>query len=884
MTSWYDIIEPHDDIKEGNLDESIFAADLGNVANKTAPSDYNDPSLFYQKTYFTEGINNLLQMVYDKLELRKGPGVIEIKTPFGGGKTHALISIYHYLQNGQKVQNQLPNKLKPINAKTAVIVGTYLNPSEGNRRGDITIQTLWGEIAYQLGGIEGYKEFEKNDAERIAPGKEKLFAFLEKQQPFVILCDEVLEYISRAQNKKIQDFNLATQTYAFFQELTETISSLKNSMVVVTLPSSHLEDYTEQKEESLAKLEKIFGRIESIETPVKGEEIYSIIKRRLFNKVKDSAQMERTILEYFDKYQQHKTELPSKARDIDYKRKMELSYPFHPEVIDILYEKWGTFTSFQRTRGVLRLLANVIEDLYNREKPIDLILPSDIGLGAQSVRQEFLKHIGSEYEGIVGSDISGHEAKSLALDKENKAWKHLAERISTTIFFYSFSGDKSEKGVTLERIKFSVIHLDTIPSMITEVLQQLDKSLWYLNEKGGMFRFSKIPNLNRMILDKKELFNITYKQEMKSILQKEIGNAFMPYLWPKKSEDIPDNREIKLVVLEANQDGESARQWLEKRGNTFRTYKNTVIFAMADATGFGALKEEIKTLLALKEIEDDIKKGGESGLTDRATEITQRMKRIRDDFSYNVRRMYNTLIIGTEHISLGQPTIGRESLSNWYKMELESREKLVSNLHYRFLVNKFLEGNQKVETRVILDQFYKNIGLVIPVSQDVIKRSIQQGISEAAFGLGFGKEGDIDKESIKFESNISTSLISLDEGELLLHKDLVKKLISEVEPPGPTPPEGPGGEPPVIPPVGPPKSGPKRFTKIFLRIEDISSKKIADFSRGVLMPLSKEVGGFNIAMEINIDSKEGVSEHTIKNKVKETLSQIGARITREKIE
>ena len=114
MTTWYDIVEPHQDIKDGDFDESIFAADLGNVATGKAPIDYNEPAMFFKKTYFTEGIVNLLTMVYNKLENGKGSSVVEIKTPFGGGKTHALISIYHYLKNGSKIKSQLPKGLKPI--------------------------------------------------------------------------------------------------------------------------------------------------------------------------------------------------------------------------------------------------------------------------------------------------------------------------------------------------------------------------------------------------------------------------------------------------------------------------------------------------------------------------------------------------------------------------------------------------------------------------------------------------------------------------------------------------------------------------------------------------------------------------------------------------
>jgi hypothetical protein len=436
--------------------------------------------------------------------------------------------------------------------------------------------------------------------------------------------------------------------------------------------------------------------------------------------------------------------------------------------------------------------------------------------------------------------------------------------------------------------------------MVTEVLQRLDKSLWYLNEKGGMYRFSKIPNLNRMILDKKELYNLMYRDEMREVLDKEVGTAFCSVLWPEKSEDIADNKELKLVILRPNENEDTPEEWLEKRGNTFRTYKNTIIFAKADPGGFGAFKDELKTYLALKEIEDEIKANDEDGLKDKAAEVAQRLKRIRDDFSFNARRMYNVILIGPEEIALGQPTVGRESLSNWYKMALESREKLAPHLHYRYLVNKFMDGRDKIETKVIFDQFYKDMSLVIPESPDVIRRAIQQGVAEGAFGLAYVKGGEVDRATLKFKSNVPTSSVSLAEEEVLVSRDVAAGIVFERERgrvPGvkekgdgykrgkDTGEVGTGGV--VVPGgeiLGGEVPGPKRYKKISIRIEGIPSTKIADLSRGVLMPLSREVGGFEFTMEIDIDKAEGVSESTLKDKVKETVSQIGARVTKEVVE
>ncbi|MCK4500398.1 hypothetical protein KAU11_07865, partial [Candidatus Babeliales bacterium] len=273
-------------------------------------------------------------------------------------------------------------------------------------------------------------------------------------------------------------------------------------------------------------------------------------------------------------------------------------------------------------------------------------------------------------------------------------------------------------------------------------------------------------------------------------------------------------------------------------------------------------------------------------------EVAQRIKRIKDDISFNTRRMYNMLIIGKEKISLGQPTVGRESLSNWYKIELESREKIVTNLHYRFIVTKFMEGKDRIETKIIVDQFYKDPSFVIPESMEVIKRSIQQGIAEGAFGLGYIDNNEIDKDTLKFKYNITTNSISLADSEIIISKTIATDLLSDLEktdistgmtgkeggeeykPKEDEKQEGREGK----------KEGEKQFKRISLRIEGVPSTKIADLNRGVLMPLSREAGSFKFNIEIDVESSDGISEQMIKNKIKETISQIGARITKEKLD
>ncbi len=817
MRNWFDIITPHEDIRKGHFDEAVFAADVGDVADGKAPVDYNDPYLFFKKTYLTTGLTNLLTRVHNKLTTGQGNAVVQIQTPFGGGKTHSLVTIYHYLKHGQKVKELLPSGVGLLTPHIAVVAGTHWDPLAGKNGDGITRRTFWGEVAYQIGGQAGYETFRDNDEKRISPGKEKLRDFLAAHQPFVLLFDEVLEYINRAFDVRDKlDISLGTQTFSFFQELTEAVATLPKGMLVVTLPSSQLEDFGERQEEALARLSKIFGRLESIETPVRGEEIYAVIRRRLFEvETLRGREMRETVHRYFQLYQQNRDDLPHKARDANYKEKMEMAYPFHPDLIDILVEKWSTFSSFQRTRGVLRLLANIIEDLYQRETNIDIILPGDINLAKPATRQEFLKHIGSEYEGIIASDIAGLEAKSQALDQANRQWKHLAQRIANAIFYHSFSADDAEKGTTLAYIKLAVLRSDTIPALVTDVLQKLTNQLWYLNNRVDVFYFSRIPNLNRMILDKKELYNQAYEPELRAIINKEIGRKFTSsYLWPESSDLIPDNRSLKLIILHPNDSGSQIPAWIERKGSNFREYQNTLFFALADTAAFAKMREDVKTYLALQEIKAGVDSGETPQLETKKDEINRRVRDIKRDFSYNVRRMYHTLQFGQQKIDLGQPTAGNEDMTTWYWRELTDGNvgAIVEQLGYRIIVNKLLAGNEQVAAAVILDQFYKNADLPAPAQPEVVARAIQLGVQDKALGLTEMTGDELDPHKLKYgDDNLLLSAVSFEPGVYVVSPKKAEELLAKIPPP-PTLPgldddgdqgDGDGGVEPPLPPPHP---------------------------------------------------------------------------------
>lgn len=255
MKSFHTIAVPHDDILIGRLTMDVFAADLWEVSQNRGADEYKDANTFFKKTFLTQGLENLLKVVKKRVDGKGGDPVIQIQTPFGGGKTHALIAMYH--------------KAKEWSAKRVVIVGTALGPEK----------TLWGLLEEELTGkIETCKG-------QVSPGKETIRNLLSNNQPLIILMDEVLEYATKAAGVKVGSNNLAAQTMAFMQELTESISTLEKVCLLVTLPASLLEHYDEGAEKLYQQLQKVSGRVEKIYTPVEENEISNIIRRRLFSNI-----------------------------------------------------------------------------------------------------------------------------------------------------------------------------------------------------------------------------------------------------------------------------------------------------------------------------------------------------------------------------------------------------------------------------------------------------------------------------------------------------------------------------------------------------------------------------------------------------------------------
>lgn len=872
LPAWWQVTTPHKDIREGKLSEAIFAADLGDVVSGKGPLEYKDPIIFFQKTYLTRGLKNLLENVISRLNGGKGDPVIQLQTPFGGGKTHALLCLYHFFKNRKEIES-LPElsefpELKKV--KVAVFVGTHADALSG--------KTPWGELASQLGQYETIKE---HDKKRITPGKEKLREILEDSGPTLILMDEILEYIVKANRAEKLEKITQGQTLAFLQEISEVVASSENCSFVVTLPASILERYDEEAERAFLQLQKITGRVEAVYTPVEGSELYEVIRKRLFEDYGEEKIRKKVAQNCFDFYQKLGADVPSNVKEIEYRERIERAYPFHPELIDVLYERWGSYPTFQRTRGVLRLLAEVVADLYERKTYSALIQSSIINLGNQAIRREFIKHIGNEFDSVVAADIAGKNSKAPKIDKEmgSEYGKYnIAKGIATSVFLYSFSAGES-KSTTLPWIRVALLREGIPPTIVGDAIAKLEEQLWYFHSENQQFAFRNQPNLNRVIADKEETIRIDeILRDLKSRLQKNAGRALDVYLWPESSSDIPDSKSLKLIVLSPSfvfgteKSNKLVEEIYEKAGVGFRVYKNTIFMLQIDNDQYVLLSKALRRLLALAGIQSD--KGMLECLTPQSLEeLKRRLKESEKEIPFKLIVAYRHIaILGKNRFDwkdLGIPVIGIEkTITDRIKEFLKDQEKLLIRLTPKYLLDKTFGPDEKEKSvRELFEIHLKTPGMAIPENEDAILEAVREGVKTGILGM---------REDSKVYHQ---QIVSPDMDSIVLRGDYAEELKKEEkreEEGREYVPEGEDREQKKV--EGRREEGQRVASKQLYFRATIPWDKLSSLVTGVIGPLKAKGSPPEITIEIKAESEEGFDRTTLDSKVRETLLQIGAVI------
>ncbi|MBD3343284.1 MAG: DUF499 domain-containing protein [Candidatus Lokiarchaeota archaeon] len=741
MKAFHTIAVPHQDILEGRLTMNVFAADLWEVSKNRGTEEYRDAQSFFEKTYLTQGLENLLSVVKKRVDGKGGDPVIQIQTPFGGGKTHALISMFHRAQEW--------------GVKRVVAVGTALG----------TDTTLWGMLEQNLVG-----EISKCKGQ-VSPGKEIIRSLLEENQPVIILMDEVLEYVTKAAGVVVGSNTLAAQTIAFMQELTEAISTLEKVCCIITLPASLLEHYDESAEKLFQQIQKVSGRVEKIYTPVQENEIAKIIRRRLFSDIDNDES--KAIVKKFMSYAEKEDLLPAMTQRSNYRDRFYESYPFMPEVIDVLYHRWGSFHSFQRTRGVLRLLSLIVNTL--KQSSIPYISLADFNLGNQEIRQELLKHIGSEFNSVIGADISDAEAGCKKVNASlGRSYQglNIGTRTATTIFMYSFSGGQ-ENGISLGELKRVATTLENPSPLIAEAVEQLKSKLFYLQSRGDRYFFSNQANLNRLMLNNMENIKENEVTEIESeLLRKSIsGHKFRTYIWEENSGNINDSEELKLVVLK-KENNKLINEIIRSKGQTPRVNRNTLFFIFPMESERSSYSNTIKKKIALENISND---KSINLSEDQKKEVNNELKKLKGLMDEAIRKLYRMIAIpikdSFKHKDLGIPTYGvnrfiDDEIYEQLKMDGEVFDKIAPLV----IKEKYLVKKEFASTAQILNSSLTTPGEERPSSLQVLENGIREGVSMGLFGVG--ELIDDEPQCIYYKE---TATISFTGNEIIIKDEICKE-------------------------------------------------------------------------------------------------------------
>ena len=383
LPSWRDVMQPHPDVAEGRYKSAEFAADLAQVARGEGAYEYRDPVEFFARTYVTEGMAGLLVESLQRLNGTGGEPVIQLKTAFGGGKTHSMLALYHIAHSRMSLES-VP-ALKPImeragleefpHANVAVLVGTALDPSRRKKPANLpgySVGTIWGEMAYQLvtsaGKPELYAKYIRDaDLKGVAPGSENLKNLFNECGPCLILMDELVAYAKVLFGAEGLPAGSFDNFITFIQQITEAARASENSIVVASIPESSIEIGGEAGQKALEAIEHTFGRMESIWKPVAANEGFEVVRRRLFLDCKDEVARDAVCDAFSQMYQDNSEDFPLESKEVEYRDRLVSCYPIHPEVFDRLYGDWATLERFQRTRGVLRLMAAVIHEHQGKD-------------------------------------------------------------------------------------------------------------------------------------------------------------------------------------------------------------------------------------------------------------------------------------------------------------------------------------------------------------------------------------------------------------------------------------------------------------------------------------------------------------------------------------
>lgn len=781
LRPWRLVVKPHPDVASGRYIQAEFAADLAQVVQGKADPEYGDPKEFFRRTYLTEGLMDLLVTGIKRLTGQGGDPVVQLQTSFGGGKTHSMLALYHILggqigftdiPGGEDIIGRIGAVDDRIEARRAVIVGTAFSPTEPRQYQDCTTHTLWGDIAYQIGGVEAYRVVETADMTGVSPGSDTILQLLEAHGPALLIVDELVAFARNLYNVSERlPAGSFDAVMTFVQSLTEAVKRSSDSMLLVSIPESDIEIGGEGGKAALDILAKTIGRIESVWKPVTATESFEIVRRRLFSSEMDYAARDAVLSAFREMYAGNSGEFPSGVAEGDYLRRMKEAYPIHPELFARLYEDWSTLDRFQRTRGVLRLMATVIHRLWQDNDQSLMIMPASIPLWAATVRNEMLRYLPENWPAIVDADIDGEDSKPYQIDKgiPTLGQYTASRRVARAIFVGSAPSvaGQSVRGIEEVRVRLATVQPGEQLAAFNDALRRMSNHLTYLYTDGSRYWYDTRPTVNRMAQDRAQNIHadLVYQEAIDRLraVRYRREDFAAAHIAPQSSGDVADEWRTRVVVLAReyghkknvglSQAQEFAKEILENRGNSPRLYRNMLVFIAPDATNAQAWEQSLREYLAWKSINDEAEPLNLDA--QQRKQVTTALKRAEETLLARLQETYSWLIVPAQPEPTGpidyqaHRISGQDSFYDRAARKLRQSELLIQRWspdNLRMELDRYLwRGQPHLRLKQLWEYLARYCYLPRLYNEDVLLEAVSDGVvrPDAPFGYAtmVGLEG-----------------------------------------------------------------------------------------------------------------------------------------------
>ena len=849
---WLECVNLHPDVLSDEFSEDIFALDLGALSDYLigrdlglpdselpwVPAVYRDPNKFFRASFLTSGLQSLLEDVLGRLNGAQGNRVLKLLTPFGGGKSHTLAALLHGARS-RAALDALPEAIglpRPDGVRVAAVDGQFFDatvgkslPGEG-----FSAKTIWGWIGWALAGIEGFEVVREQDEARVAPGGDEIIKLL-KLGPSLILLDELLEYLISAGGVRVEKTTLRDETLSFLKRLTVAVGNLEDAALVFSLQSSKREslEYTSL----LQTVDHLAARKDQRREPVEGDEILNVIQRRLLASIPDQdaaarvadahsdvfAQMRRAYAESGSERQQAEEE------GLVLRNRIKSSYPFHPDLIDIMRERWAALPDFQRTRGALRFLASCLRSAHAAGHSRMLLGPGDVPIQDAEVRLSFFKEVGQREDFLpcLEHDFVGVNSRTRriddrrALEVTSEAGKRPATRLATTMLMSSFGGlrrsgggdgDLLPPGIGEPDLLRTCVGPDLDSTTVQACLKELKENCLYLHFDGARYCFKKDPNVTLLVeqeVDAVARDEGRVRAGIKKLIEERLAGQHSAIVWPSKSADVPDKETQFLIAYmplefaaqpEAEQRA-AARDICENQGNRARGFRNGLGIAVPFEDQVEVLRRAVRYLLAIERVQA---KGRELNLTNaQKDQLKERNATEKSAAESALLKLYGDVwlprsdngSLSLEQVSIGgrplQTTLDEKKRAKIHQrlMELLAtvQRKIFGSVAPGKIVELFKLGEGGFESGIATDKvvagFFSFLGFPRLTSNEVVRRAIARGVQTGLFGYVTGRPnlGDdgryqIDWSRIAFERSVADDEIDLDSGFLIVPNAFPEKL------------------------------------------------------------------------------------------------------------